>query len=1117
MSELLKTAVCPKCGRVLPPDAPRGLCTRCLLAGMLDGGPLAGALGLTSGKSVVPRPFGAYDLLEEVARGGMGIVYRARQTQINRIVALKVMAAGQFAAPDFVKRFRTEAEAVASLDHPNIVPIYEVGECEGQPFFSMKFVEGGSLAARISRPDFQISNREAAVLLAKLARAVHYAHQRGILHRDIKPGNVLLDAQGEPHLTDFGLAKLIEKESTLTRTMAMLGTPSYMAPEQARGEAKQLTTAVDVYGLGAVFYELLTGQPPFAGGTTMETVRQVLEKEPRRPSVLKPGVDRDLETICLKCLEKDPARRYGSAEALGADLERWERHEPVLARPPSAAYKLQKAWSRNKLAYSAGIAVVLALVVGLGLAAAGWRAARKERDEARAAHAGEAAQRRAAELAKTQAEQAQTVAAQQRELAQDRLYDSLVREAHSIRIIRPLGYRSELISRIRQALAIPTAKKDLGALRSEVAQCLGDVMSLGPVSLVDPPPSFLDFALDAEGTQVAFGTADGLLVLHETATGAAVARLQNNGQIVQLAFTPDGRGLFGRVEVPGDKPAGTDPRLSLIEWQRADDGSWSRQSQRSVPSLRGLITTKRGVVAALEDMSRREIRLVEAATDRPVGAVPIGPGQAFSSAFDLSFNQDLMAVSFEAGTNQTGTSIDVWDLAAQQRRIRLAPGLGLVRHLQFSRDARFLACTGDNGVIAYETSEFKPVTTYRGYMSARAAWAGDGTTLAVPLSQENGVRLFAVTSGTEMTRLTTRDEVAHVRTSLDRSVLVAVDFSGHVLVVHLVETRERLRLTGHRGGVPAVEFSPDGKRIASSGKDETIRIWDSVTGKPLQVWEAQHVEGQTVCFSPDGRWLASGNYRNNQILVWSIEDGQRVLILGDEPPGGSGTWSSAFSPDGRTLLAAGDGLRAWELVPRRAGATGPPLEARHLFTDPVYARNLQIHPTGRWIGFEGTVRRDGQEVNGSFIRGLDPRNEPELADRHAWAVQTLSFVDGGRTLLNRDRDRTLRFWDLQSRQVVRTLSTLAAGESASTYVGNFRVSPDGSKVAVANHNGLGVNIYDLASGRRLYSLPDEMGSIWWLAWHPDNRRLAMSRSNGDISLWNLTAVEAVLAEAGLAP
>jgi hypothetical protein len=246
------------------------------------------------------------------------------------------------------------------------VPIYEVGESEGQPFFSMKFVEGGSLAQRISNLKSQISIREAAELIATLARAVHYSHQRGILHRDIKPGNVLLDAQGEPHLTDFGVAKLVAKESTLTHTMAVLGTPSYMSPEQARGEAKQLTTAVDVYGLGAIFYELLTGQPPFVGGTTMETLRQVLDKEPRRPSTMKPGLDRDLETICLKCLAKEPSRRYGSAEALTGDLERWQRHEPILARPVAGWERAAKWVRRHPLAASLSAITLLAVAASVG-------------------------------------------------------------------------------------------------------------------------------------------------------------------------------------------------------------------------------------------------------------------------------------------------------------------------------------------------------------------------------------------------------------------------------------------------------------------------------------------------------------------------------------------------------------------------------------------------------------------------------------------------------------------------------------------------------------------------------------------------------------------------------
>jgi WD40 repeat protein len=1047
----------------------------------------------------------------------MGIVYKARQPQLNRVVAVKVLAAGRFAAPDFVKRFRTEAETVASLDHPNIVPIYEVGEGEEQPFFSMKFVEGGSLAARISNRETQISDGDAARLMGKLARAVHYAHQRGVLHRDIKPGNVLLDSQGEPQLTDFGLAKLVEKESTLTRTMAMLGTPSYMSPEQARGEAKQLTTAVDVYGLGAVFYELLTGKPPFAEATTMETVRQVLEQEPRRPSSLKPGVDRDLETICLKCLEKDPARRYGSAEALGADLERWERDEPVVARPPSVLYQLQKSWRRNKLAYSAGLAVVLALVVGLGLAAAGWRQAGNERDTAVAARGSEAAQRRVAESAWAQAEQAQTLAAHERDLAQDRLYDSLVREARSIRIIRPLGYRRELMDRIRQAVAIPTAKRDTNVLRSEIAQCLGDALSLDPVDLVDPPrpASIFDFALNKDGTQMALATRDGHLLLYDTASGAIITRWEEKKPIVQLAFTSDGSGLFGRVEVPRSDSVETGTAPNLIEWRRAGDGSWSLQSKRSMFHLLALLTTKSGVVAAIEDLSLRQLRLVEVSTDRLVGAVPWARSGANPSAFTVSFDESLAAVTSEGETNQPGAALEIWDLATRQRRIRVASGPVLAHDLEFSPDAHFLACTSDSGVIVYDTFEFSPVSAHHGYVGTRATWAG--ATLAIPLSQAGAVRLYAVNSGIESARLTTRSQVTSVRTSRDGSVLVVGDEAGTLQAVHLGDTRERTHFIGHSGGVPCVEFSPDGKRVASTGKDETIRVSDFVTGKPIQVWRNPHVEGQTLSFSPDGRWLATGNYRNSQIVVWSLEDGERALVLGGEPPVGRATWSCAFSPDGKFLMAAGEGLRAWELSARGAGAAGPPLEARLLFNDAGYTRNLQFDPTGNRVAFEGTIQRGGEELTGSFTRGLGPEDKSDLADRHNWAVQTLAFVADGATLLNMDRDHTLNFWDLQSGKFVRKLSTLAAGESASTYVGNIRASPDGSKVAVANHNGLGANIYDLTSGKRRYSLPDEGGSIWWLAWHPDNRHLAVARGDGDISVWNLAVVESALAEAGLAP
>ena len=346
--------VCTKCGSEIPADAPEGGCPGCLLESglrLLDEEAVAGvdssavaaesfraAAKAGSAKADDPgqldKParagtrserfaemlgeLGDYELLEEVGRGGQGVVFRARQKSLNRTVALKVISLGQWASEAHLKRFRREAEAAASLDHAGIVPIYEVGERDGSCYFSMKFVEGGQLDEVVRREPMSV--RHAAELIAKVARTVHYAHEHGILHRDIKPGNILLDKNGEPHLTDFGLARLLDTQSSVTRTIDVLGTPSYMAPEQAAGETTKLSKATDVYGLGAVLYQLLTGQPPFAGGTTYETIRLLRDTEPRAPRLLNPKVDRDLSTICLKCLEKDPQRRYSSALALAEDL-----------------------------------------------------------------------------------------------------------------------------------------------------------------------------------------------------------------------------------------------------------------------------------------------------------------------------------------------------------------------------------------------------------------------------------------------------------------------------------------------------------------------------------------------------------------------------------------------------------------------------------------------------------------------------------------------------------------------------------------------------------------------------------------------------------------------------
>jgi TolB-like protein len=378
--------ICHKCGAKIFCDAPNGFCIACVLekalgveaetlvvtvvdpsiAEQLERDEATGAapVKIAGHADELLGELGDYELLERIGRGGQGVVFRARQKSLNRIVALKVIGLGHWATEAHLKRFRREAEAAASLEHPGIVPIYEVGESDGSCYFSMRFVEGGQLDEVIKRNPMSV--RQAADLISKVARTVHYAHEHGILHRDIKPGNILLDAKGQPLLTDLGLARLVEAESTVTRMKEVMGTPSYMAPEQAMGNNAAVSSATDVYGLGAVLYQLLAGHPPFAGGTTYETIKLVLDTEPRQPRLLNPKIDRDLSTICLKSLEKDPKRRYSSALSLAEDLERWLKHEPIRARHTGISARGRK-WVRRNPARALSVASLVALA-----AASGW-------------------------------------------------------------------------------------------------------------------------------------------------------------------------------------------------------------------------------------------------------------------------------------------------------------------------------------------------------------------------------------------------------------------------------------------------------------------------------------------------------------------------------------------------------------------------------------------------------------------------------------------------------------------------------------------------------------------------------------------------------------------------
>lgn len=348
---------CPRCGRPLTGPAP-GVCRSCV-ARLAFGPELTPPPELPTGLGTL-RYFGNYELLEEIARGGMGVVYRARQVNLDREVAVKLMLHGALASPGDIERFRTEATAAASLQHPGIVAIHEIGEFEGQHYFSMDLVAGRDLAAQTR--EGPLPARRAAELVAAAAAAVEHAHQHGVLHRDLKPSNVIVDADGHPHLTDFGLARIGTDDTRLTRTGDLLGTPGYMAPEQAGGRRDAIGVPADVYSLGAVLYQLLTGRAPFTGENVPEVLRQVVEAEPVAPGLLNPQVPRDLETICLKCLRKEPATRYARASELADDLGRFLRHEPILARPVSPAGRAWRWCRRNPVVAALATTVALLLL-----------------------------------------------------------------------------------------------------------------------------------------------------------------------------------------------------------------------------------------------------------------------------------------------------------------------------------------------------------------------------------------------------------------------------------------------------------------------------------------------------------------------------------------------------------------------------------------------------------------------------------------------------------------------------------------------------------------------------------------------------------------------------------
>jgi len=487
------------------------------------------------------RYFGDYEIVREIARGGMGVVFQARQVSLNRPVALKMILAGQLANDTDVRRFYTEAEAAAHLDHPGIVPIFEVGQHEGQHYFSMGFVEGQSLAQKIAGGP--LPPLEAAALMVKVAEAIEYAHQRRVIHRDLKPANILLDQSGNPRVTDFGLAKKLEGDSGLTGSGQIMGTPSYMPPEQAGGKRGEVGPAADVYALGATLYALITGRPPFQASTAMDTVLQVISDEPVPPRRLNASVPLDLETICLKCLEKEPGKRYVSAAALGEDLRRYLAGEPILARPVGRAERTWRWCRRNPAVASLAAGVVLALV--LGTAVASFFAVRASRNAAEARanlvlanletkRANEAAGK-ATEEAHRADREAQR-AREEKQLSDRRLYVAEMNLAGQ-------AYRRSNMKLVRQHLEAQRPKRpDQPDPRGFEWYYLDRLREADLRTLRGPEKGGLRVRFSPDGRTLAYVSEKAVIKIWDVTTKQDLLTLDGRrGLLNGLAFSPDGR------------------------------------------------------------------------------------------------------------------------------------------------------------------------------------------------------------------------------------------------------------------------------------------------------------------------------------------------------------------------------------------------------------------------------------------------------------------------------------------------------------------------------------------------------------------------------------------------
>ncbi len=1129
---------CPSCGADLPGDAPQGLCPRCLVqlghdllpaearavvkspapvAVAADPVPIANPQSQIGAASL--RSFGDYELVEEIARGGMGIVYKARQRSLDRIVALKRLLFGALSSPEFVKRFRAEATVAGSLQHPNIVAIHEVGIHQGEHYLVMDFVGGQTLAKLVAQQP--LPAKRAAAYLKTIAEAVHYAHERGILHRDLKPSNVLIDEFDQPRITDFGLAKRLTPDSSLatghsslTLTGQVLGSPNYMPPEQAASGRGKVSRRSDVYALGAMLYHLTTGRPPFVAQTPTETLQQVLEAEPVSPRLLTPSVPRDLETIALKCLEKDPARRYPTAQALADELSRFVNDEAIQARPVNAAEKLWR-WCRRRPAIASLCVLVLATAAACGVLAV---YASRQAIVARQSALSETHQRLRAEQALSQI---------QMQRAEDLFAadDAGMALAYLARVLRDNPTNCVAATRILSALTHRSF----------------------PLPVCEPlshGAAVNSARFSVDGRWVVTASADGTAQVWDASSGQARnSPLKHDDRVNAAHFSPDGRWV---VTASKDRTARVwDARTGepLSPLLRHDDQVWFAQFS---PDSQRVITCSVDKTARVWDARTGQALTPPLKHDRPVYSAEFTPdGQRIVTAsLDGTARiwaahtggplaqplQNSRSARFDADGQRVVTassdgSVRIWDARTGQPLTEPFDLGGASEWAEFSPDgqrvvtragatARVLdARTGQllaelrKHTVALQVARFSPeglrVVTASWDRTARVWDAYTGKTLGEAFRHEDmvGSAEFSPDGGRMITA------------SGDKTARIWDVGPGQSLAVSFK----------HDSGLASMHFSPDGQRIVTASKDSTARVWDVRTGQALTPPLKHRNSVTTARFSPDGRRVVTAS-EEGTARVWDARTGQPLT----EPLQHNDALIDArFSPDGALVAtASGDSTaRLWD------AGTGQPV-TEPLRHDEGKVRSIEFSPDGQWVvtaSWDATARiwnvrtgqlrfkplepggvvynacfsPDGQRVATATASAQiwDARTGEPLTKplRHDAAVDSVRFSPDGTRLVTASADRTARIWDAVTGQCL--TEPMRHGDR----VPYAEFSPDGQRVVTASRDGT-ARVWDARTGQPLSEPLRHDSRVVSARFSPDGRWVATASIDKTARIWEVTTV-----------